>query len=79
MCPISLKTKVPSLSKNENVMNLKNQPTGAILKPNSETYNFVEVSLSGHNSESSQTRDFCVKPQGRGYGFPLFSFTVYSN
>ncbi len=50
-------------------------------KPNSWTYNFVEV--SGHNLESSQTWGFCMNVLGRGYGFSSgcspFFFTVYSN
>jgi len=61
------------------------------LKPNSWTYNFVEVSghnlrvlrleVSGHNRESFQTWGYCMdflnhKEGGR---FPPFSFTVYIN
>ncbi len=44
--------------------------TVLIQKPNSWTYNFVEV--SGHNLESSQAWGFLygfLKPLGKGYGF----------
>jgi hypothetical protein len=51
-----------------------------VLKPNSWTYNHVEV--SGHNLESSQAWGFCMdflnhREGGYGFlsGFPPFSFT----
>jgi hypothetical protein len=52
------------------------------LKPNSWTYNIVEV--SGHNLDSSQTWGFCMdflnhREGSMVSGFHPFSFTVYSN
>jgi hypothetical protein len=52
----------------------------AVLRPNSWTYNFIEV--SGHILESSQTCGFCMDFSNRREGLsgvPPFSFTVYGN
>ncbi len=54
----SLEMKWPSWPHTAIMSIISSASSGTQQKPNSGTYNFVEV--SGHNLESSQTWDFCI-------------------